>query len=154
MTGFSLGVRDFRYESTRGLLFIVLADMNVASRVDSYLTNMKLPWEKDVNITIMTVGSLECYIQNDKNEFKFDKLWNKTYPSQGICMDWEPKSCRLAVGMDNGTIDILHVSSEINFMKQQEVHHHSLSTLTCLALCRSSQRRFMMGVSWASTSRI
>ncbi len=36
--------------------------MNVASRVDAYLTNMKMPWEKDAPPTLLSVGALECYM--------------------------------------------------------------------------------------------
>lgn len=56
--------------------------MNVASRVDSYLTNMKLPWEKDLPPVIVSVGAVECYIQDNLNEFKFDRVWTKTFSCQ------------------------------------------------------------------------
>ena len=46
MVGFAHGVRDFHLQNDKGLLFTLISDMNVASRVDSYLTNMKMPWEK------------------------------------------------------------------------------------------------------------
>lgn len=55
--------------------------MNVASRVDSYLTNMKLPWEKEAPPTLLSVGALECYILISETEFKFDRIWSKTYPA-------------------------------------------------------------------------
>lgn len=56
--------------------------MNVASRVDSYLTNMKLPWEKDLPPVIVSVGAVECYLQENPNEYKFDRVWTKTFPCQ------------------------------------------------------------------------
>eukprot|EP01017_Pseudomicrothorax_dubius_P028231 TRINITY_DN3344_c0_g1_i5.p1 TRINITY_DN3344_c0_g1~~TRINITY_DN3344_c0_g1_i5.p1 ORF type:complete len:282 (-),score=74.70 TRINITY_DN3344_c0_g1_i5:62-907(-) len=121
ISSFVLGVRDFKYEVEKGLLFVGISDMNPASRIDSYLTNMKLPWEKDLNITIVTVGALECYVQTDASEYKFDKLWTKTFPSQVICLDWESKSCRIAVGMDDGKVEIMTVASELNYMKFNEV---------------------------------
>ena len=51
--------------------------MNVANRVDQYLTNMKMPWEKVAPPVIISVASVELYIQT--SEFKFEKLWNKSY---------------------------------------------------------------------------
>lgn len=60
--------------------------MNVASRVDSYLTNMKLPWEKDLPPVIVSVGAVECYLQENLNEFKFDKVWTKTFSSQVLAI--------------------------------------------------------------------
>ena len=57
--------------------------MNVASRVDAYLTNMKMPWEKEAPPTLLAVGCLECWfkVSDDNNDFKYERMWNKTYPS-------------------------------------------------------------------------
>jgi len=45
--------------------------MNVASRVDAYLTNMKMPWEKEAPPTLLAVGCLECWVKvSDADEFK------------------------------------------------------------------------------------
>lgn len=35
-----LGVRDFCYVESKGLLFLALAEMNISSRLDSYITNV------------------------------------------------------------------------------------------------------------------
>jgi len=75
--------------------------MSVTSRVDSYLTNMKLPWEKTLpQGTLVTVGAVECYLQKKEldEEVKFDKLWTKTFQSQVICLYWDQASCNLLIG--------------------------------------------------------
>ena len=41
-----LGVRDFVFDEENNLLFIVCCDMKITSRVDAYITNVNLPWEK------------------------------------------------------------------------------------------------------------
>ncbi len=81
-----------------GVLFVLVSDMNVASRVDSYLTNMKMPWEKEIPPTIVSVGSVECYAQMNMSEYKFEKLWNKTFSSQAICLSWDQASNLLSIG--------------------------------------------------------
>jgi WD40 repeat protein len=117
-----LGVRDFHYQPDKGLMFTAISDMSVTSRVDSYLTNMKMPWEKELPPgTLVTVGAIECYIQANTNEFKFDRLWTKTYQTQIIVVFWEPTACILVVGGDDGTLSVLKVSSELNFIKYDEV---------------------------------
>ena len=45
-----------------GALFIICGDMNIVSRVDAYLTNMKMPWEKEAPPTLLSVGALECWV--------------------------------------------------------------------------------------------
>lgn len=46
-TSISKGVRVY-YPIIVDVLFVLSSDMNVASRFDAYLTNMKMPWEKEV----------------------------------------------------------------------------------------------------------
>lgn len=41
-----LGARDFCYVESRGLLFVAMSEMNIGSRLDSYITNFSMPWEK------------------------------------------------------------------------------------------------------------
>ena len=36
--------------------------MNVANRVDSYLTNSKMPWENKAPPVIISVASVEMYV--------------------------------------------------------------------------------------------
>jgi len=62
VSGFMHGVRDFYYEAKQGAIFVLCGDMNVASRVDAYLTNMKMPWEKEAPPTLLSVGALECWV--------------------------------------------------------------------------------------------
>jgi len=49
ISGFIHGLRDFYIERSQNVIFVLSSDMNVASRFDAYLTNMKMPWEKEVN---------------------------------------------------------------------------------------------------------
>ena len=59
--------------------------MSVTSRVDSYFTNMKLPWEKEPDkAELVPVGTIECYLQADPSVYKFEKLWTKTFQVQVI----------------------------------------------------------------------
>jgi len=82
MANFVLGVRDFHYEPSRGILLVIISEMSIATRVDSYLTNMKMPWEKKApKHAVATVGAVECYIQDKSGDYKFDKLWTKTFPN-------------------------------------------------------------------------
>ena len=41
-----LGVRDFIFFEEEKLIYIICSDMNIASRVDAYISNVNLPWEK------------------------------------------------------------------------------------------------------------
>lgn len=63
-------------------MFVIISEMSVATRMDSYLTNMKMPWEKKApKHAVATVGAVECYIQGKMKDgsMKFEKLWTKTF---------------------------------------------------------------------------
>ncbi len=75
--------------------------MSVTSRVDSYITNIKMPWDKNLpQGTLVTVGAVECYSQKNEleDEVKFEKLWTKTFQSQVISLYWDDASNNLLVG--------------------------------------------------------
>jgi hypothetical protein len=61
-----------------------------------------------------------------ENEFKYERMWNKTYPSQAICMYWESVTSTLLIGLDEGKINMLKVPAESQFVRFDEV----ISTFT------------------------
>jgi hypothetical protein len=135
-----LGVRDFYYQAEPGILFTAISDMSVTSRVDSYLTNMKMPWEKEVPPgTTVTVGAVECYLLNGKLEdVKFEKMWTKTFQTQVINMYWDHTTSNLIVGKDDGSVTVLKVSAELNYLKYDEILTNKLHQGRIMGLCLES----------------
>ena len=43
---FKQGVRDFLYLPQYKTMLVAMSDMNLLTRVDSYFTNLTMPWEK------------------------------------------------------------------------------------------------------------
>lgn len=61
-------------------MFIINSDMNVLTRLDAYMTNMKMPWEAEQgDPAVIPVGCIECWTQKENGEFK--KAWTKMYNS-------------------------------------------------------------------------
>lgn len=87
------------FNSGIGLLFTGLGDMSVTSRVDSYITNIKI-WGKDEHKEgSAAVGAVECYKQiGNQSEYKFEKLWSKAFQTQVIDVYWDQASCLFLVG--------------------------------------------------------
>lgn len=117
-----LGVRDFIYLKYENIIFMANSDMNIASRVDAYITNVNLPWEKKTDAHI-SVGAAFAYkvIIDSNNEYSFDKLWAKSYPVQTGIINWDSESSTLSVGLDNGKIYFYKVSPDSNFMQYEEL---------------------------------
>ena len=63
-----LGIRDFIYLQNEGVVFIICSDMNIASRVDAYITNVNLPWESKTD-THISVGAFFAFkVKFDTNK--------------------------------------------------------------------------------------
>ena len=62
-------------------MFVLVSDMSAISRLDSKLTNMKMPWEKDAPPVIVTVGAVELFGQISNDIFKYERLWTKSFSS-------------------------------------------------------------------------
>jgi hypothetical protein len=121
--GLPLGVRDFVYLKYEGILFIACSDMNITSRVDAYITNVNLPWEKKTDSHI-SVGAVFVYkVSLDSNGvYYFDKLWAKSYPVQTGVIYWDSESSTLAVGLDNGKINVFKANLDSSYTSFEEVN--------------------------------
>ena len=118
-----LGVRDFAFDEENKLLFIVCCDMNITSRVDAYITNTNLPWEKKTNEHI-SVGALFAYrVFEEKrgNTYIFEKLWAKSYPQQTGVVYFNKNSLYVGVGLDQGDVIFYQVSKESKFLEFEEI---------------------------------
>jgi WD40 repeat protein len=117
-----LGIRDFIYLKYEGICYLACSDMNIASRMDAYITNVNFPWEKKTDAHI-SVGAVFAYkVTNDSNNaFYFEKLWAKSFPKQTGVLSWESESYTLAVGLDDGKIFFYKVNSESNFLQFDEL---------------------------------
>ena len=97
--------------------------MKITSRIDAYLTNATFPWEKQGG-THVTVGALLVYkitrTGDYYGEWKFDRLWVKSFPVQTNSLCWEPSLKLLAVGMDDGKIHCLRISPEHKYTQYEE----------------------------------
>jgi hypothetical protein len=99
-------------------MFVALSDMKLASRLDAYLTNTSLPWEKkktedDTKQTYATVGAVLFYrvgIEPDGKNWNFTRLWAKNFPSQTNVLQWVPEQKLLIVGLDSGKIHLFKVT--------------------------------------------
>jgi len=69
------GLRDFVFVNP-SCFFVLNSEMSLTTRVDSYLTNMKMPWEKEQPPVIMGVSAIDCFVESSG---KYEKLWSKSF---------------------------------------------------------------------------
>ena len=121
----NLGGRDFLLLREEGLLFIAQSDMNITSRLDSYLTNFTFPWEKATagQENSATVGALVVYkvSMTATDDWKFERMWTRTFNSQTNVLHWCAEMETLFVGLDSGVTHQLFIPKEYNHMRYQEV---------------------------------
>ena len=116
-----LGVRDFYYYKEKNLLFVVCCDMNIASRVDAYITNVNLPWEKKTDAHISVGAAFAFKVTQTKDGYYFEKLWAKSFPEQTGVVNFDPERNTLQVGLDSGAIIFYRTSEESKFMQYDEI---------------------------------
>ena len=117
------GIRDFYFYEEASIIFIVCCDMKIASRIDAYVTNVNLPWEKKTNSHI-SVGSVFAFkVIEDKNGSTkaYEKLWAKSFPEQTGVVNFDKENLILQVGLDSGTIIFYKTSQESKFYIYDEL---------------------------------
>ena len=122
LTQLPLGVRDFFYFQEENLLFIACSDMKLTSRVDSYITNVNLPWEKDMGH--ISVGAVMVFRMNPKIKSGdiFEKWWGKSFPIQTGVINYNIKKSVLMVGLDNGKIFLFQTGIESKFSEYEQIY--------------------------------
>lgn len=118
-----LGIRDFIYLKYDKICFVACSDMNIASRIDAYITNVNFPWEKktDSHITVGAVFAFKTREDPTTNVITFEKLWAKSFPIQTGVISWDPESNTLAVGLDDGKIFFYKTSPDNNFTHYDQI---------------------------------
>ena len=117
------GIRDFYFFEEASIMYIVCCDMKIASRIDAYVTNVNLPWERKTDAHI-SVGSVFAFkvIQDKKGvTHLYEKLWAKSFPEQTGVVNFEKENLVLQVGLDSGTIVFYKTSQESKYLDYEEL---------------------------------
>ena len=151
-----LGVRDCVYFDQGQILYIVCCDMKITSRVDAYITNVNLPWEKKTgdHISVGAVFAFKLIADKRGNSYYFEKIWAKSYPEQTGVVDFNKDAYLLSVGLDSGAICVYKTSVESKFIEYNEIINFKPHTKrvmgvafdaqkNCIYSC-SSDKRFVM----------
>lgn len=114
-------MRDFYFYEEEQILFVVCCDMSISSRVDAYITNVNLPWEKKTDAHISVGAAMAFRVIARKNEYIFEKMWAKSFPEQTGVVNFEKESSTLLVGLDSGGIAVYKSSKESHFLTYDEI---------------------------------
>ena len=117
------GVRDFVYYEEANMMFIVCCDMKITSRIDAYVTNVNLPWEKktDEHISVGSVFAFKVYNDKTGAPSKYEKIWAKSFPEQTGVVNFDKDAFVLEVGLDSGTVVFFKTSPESKFTVYEEI---------------------------------
>ena len=140
-----LGVRDCIYFEEAQILFLVCCDMNIASRVDAYITNVNLPWEKktDQHISVGAVFAFKVIEDKRGNSYLFDKLWAKSFPEQTGVVNFNKKELVLQVGLDSGSVNFYKTSVESKYLAFDEVLTFKPHTNRVMGLTYDDQQGYI-----------
>ena len=150
-----LGIRDLYYLQEESIMFAACSDMNIASRVDSYITNVNLPWEK--NEDYVTVGALFVFKLNfgaSSESSIFERRWAKSFPTQTGVINYSLEKNILMVGLDNGKFILFQTGLDSKYTEYELLYEgkpHSARVMGLdidpkknLCYTCSSDKKFMM----------
>ena len=144
-----LGVRDCIFYEEGQVLFLVCCDMNITSRVDAYITNVNLPWEKktDQHISVGAVFAFKVIEDKRGNSYYFEKLWAKSFPEQTGVVNFNKSSLILQVGLDSGSIVFYRTSIESKFLAYDEVVNFKPHTSRVMGLSYDDEQGYIYSCS-------
>ena len=155
LTELPIGIRDFFYLQEESIMFTACSDMKLASRVDSYITNVNLPWEK--NTDHITVGAVIAFKLNFKANDPsgiFERRWAKSFPTQTGVINYSLDKNILMVGLDNGKIILFQTGLDTKYTEYELLYEgrpHSARVMGLdvdikkyIAYSCSSDKKFMI----------
>lgn len=144
-----IGIRDFIYLKYDKIAFVACSEMNVALRIDAYITNVNFPWEKktDSHITVGAVFAFKASENSQTGEITFEKLWAKSFPIQTGVISWDSESNTLAVGLDDGKIYFYKTSPESNYMNYEQICELQPHTDRVMGVAVDSKSGYIFSVS-------
>ena len=121
LTQLPLGIRDFFYFGEENMMFAVCSDMNIASRVDSYIINVNLPWEKKTgeHLTVGAVFAFKLNFNSSNPSEIFEKKWAKSFPIQTGVVNYNIEKSILMLGLDNGKFFLYQTGIESKFCEYE-----------------------------------
>jgi WD40 repeat protein len=117
------GIRDFHFFEEANIMYIVCCDMKIASRLDAYVTNVNLPWEKktQAHISVGSVFAFKVVLDKKGIPHSFEKLWAKSFPEQTGVVNFDKENLILQVGLDSGTVVFYKTSEESKYLAYDEL---------------------------------
>ena len=117
------GIRDFVFFEEANIMYIACCDMKIASRIDAYVTNVNLPWEKktEAHISVGSVFAFKLIFDKKGIVNLYEKLWAKSFPEQTGVVNFDKENLMLQVGLDSGTIVFFRTSTESKYLNYEEI---------------------------------
>lgn len=142
-----MGYRDIILVPQKKLFFSVTSDMSAISRMDSYITNMNMPWDKKTDQVLLSVGVLEAWLQSKKGmeEYTYERLWHKNFKSQAICIHYNEDLGLIFAGCDSGEILSLKFNMK-SPLKYKEVLEEKVHAARVMALHSDSKRKLLFSI--------
>lgn len=95
------GVNDFVYDEKQLVVFTACEEAFALSRLDTKLSNLRMPWEKKSAITL-PLGSFNCWRMDASHEWKLSTTLYFDCQVSTLCYD--PDKRYVILGLENGHV--------------------------------------------------
>ena len=100
------GINTFVYDHPNGILFTCCEDSFVLSRLDSYIANVRMPWEEKG--ATVPIGALNVWLRDSANDWSC--VSSLYFDCQASFLAWDNVKQHLFVGCETGAVLIYVVN--------------------------------------------
>eukprot|EP00455_Lapot_gusevi_P048895 TRINITY_DN6834_c0_g1_i1.p1 TRINITY_DN6834_c0_g1~~TRINITY_DN6834_c0_g1_i1.p1 ORF type:complete len:565 (-),score=150.14 TRINITY_DN6834_c0_g1_i1:301-1995(-) len=123
------GINAFQYDHRNGILVTSSEDTFILSRLDSYITNTRLPWE-DQPVSMIPVGGINVWVRDE--HFDWNCAASEYYDCQASAIAWDEARRYIFVGLESGVILVYFYdanASKFTTITEIRVHTARVSAL-------------------------
>ena len=133
------GVNNLIYDHVNGILFTVCEDASIFSRVDTYISNVRMPWEEKT--ASLPIGALNVWLRDSVNDWSC--VHSLYYDCQASSVCWDNSKKIVYIGCETGAVLIysLDIIDDKNIkLSTLSEHKYHFDRITGLYLDKPNNR--------------
>lgn len=123
------GINAIEYDAAENLLISACEDPHIVSRVNSYITNTKMPWEGK-SPSEVPIGVLNIWKRDQRGNWDVSAF--QEYSCQCTAVFWDAPRQRVFAGLETGLIKVYELSAPFNHLRHVKdipVHEARVSAI-------------------------
>jgi len=99
-------------------IFAAFEDASIVSRLETYFSNFKAPWESEERVPFQPTGAVSVYVEDGAEGIGFIRRARILLDTCPSALAWDPSRRWLLIGLDNGQIKVYHFDRDLSSGKE------------------------------------